>query len=349
MRNVDNKILNNNIRFSKTLKEIDTRLKFINNTQKHNIELKKLILDKKRKKENLSAKNKIHENIVSDLKKAEEENIKAYKIYSRNFKNNLQYSNSASNINISSTFNNYLALPKLTQLKKEFQDNEKNEGYKIIGFENVWKEQQLNELKYNRDKKIKNKTMYHEDFIDIFDKNYDKYRKKCEEYKEKNIILERIKLNNLKVNKKLKIFRHIMLKFQDIREYNPNYSILEKHQPEIKLNTKSKRIFPAKFIKGSDYNKFEINDNRNDEIKINKKIRKNNSDLLNYTKSAISRYPDKKSKFFLSSVDIRENRTNSVYICKNNKRIIIQNLNGSRFGLEKNNSKLSVINSYIKK
>ena len=334
MRNVDNKRLNN-IRFSKTLKEIDTRLKFINNTQKHNIELKKLILDKKRKKENLSAKNKIHENIVSDLKKAEEENIKAYKIYSRNFKNNLQYSNSASNINISSTFNNYLALPKLTQLKNEFQDNEKNEGYKIIRFENVWKEQQLNELKYNTDKKIKNKTMYHEDFIDIFDKNYDKYRKKCEEYKEKNIILERIKLNNLKVNKKLKIFRHIMLKFQDIREYNPNYSILEKHQPEIKLNTKSKRIFPAKFIKGSDYNKIEIN-----EIKINKKIRKNNSDLLNYTKSAISRYPDKKSKFFLSGVDIRENRTNSVYICKNNKRIIMQNLNGNN---------LNVINSYKKK
>lgn len=314
MKKIDNKILNDDIRFSRTLKEIDTRLEFKNNTQRNKNDLKKMILEKKRKKEIIAEKNRIHEDVLNNLKKAEEDNIKAYKIYSRNFKNHLQYNNnSASNINISSTMNNYLALPKLTQIKNEFQDNEKNEGYNIIRFQNVWKEQQMNELKYNKNKKSNNKTMYDANFIDIFDTNYDKYRKKCEEYKEKNIRLERIKLNNLKVNKKLKIFRYIMLKFQDMREYCPNYSILEKHKPEIKLNTKSKRIFPAKFIKGSDYNKIEIDANRNDENK-KKVLRKNNSDFMNYTKSAISRNTSQKNKFFISSVDIRENRTNSVLI-----------------------------------
>ena len=346
MKKIDNKILNNNLRFSKTLKEIDARLKFKNNTQRNKNDLKKLIIDKKRKKENIDEKNKIHEDILNNLKKAEEENIKAYKIYSRNFKNNLQYNNSNSNMNFSSTMN--LSLPKLTQIKNEFQDNEKSEGYNIIRFENVWKEQQMNELKYNKDKISKNKTMYDVNFIDIFDKNYDKYRKKCEEYKEKNIRLERIKSNNLKVNKKLKIFRHIMLKFQDIREYCPNYSILEKHKPEIKLNTKSKRIFPIKFIKGNDYNKNELDDNRSNENKKYKKLKKNSSDFLNYTKSAISRNTSQKNKLFISSVDIREGRTNSVFrgIKNKNKDEITQNLNKSM--LKKNNN-IRVINSYRKK
>jgi hypothetical protein len=137
------------------------------------------LYQRKRLKEISKKKNKNHEEIIDNLKKAKEDNIKAYNIYSRNFKNNLNYNNSTTQIDLLSTKNNLIS-----SLKNEFQDNEKNEGYNLIRFENVWKEQQIKENKYNKNKKDQNKIMY--DYIDIFDENYDKYKKKCEEYTEKN-------------------------------------------------------------------------------------------------------------------------------------------------------------------
>ena len=49
MRNIENKILNQNIQFSKTLKEIDVRLKFKDDTEKYFKELKKKIYKRKKK------------------------------------------------------------------------------------------------------------------------------------------------------------------------------------------------------------------------------------------------------------------------------------------------------------
>ena len=165
-------------------------------------------------------------------------------------------------------------------------------------------------------------------------------KKKCEEYTEKNLRLERIKSNNLKVNKKVKLFRYIRLKFQDLREYFPNYNIIEKHKPEVKLNTKSKRIFPSQFIKRYIYT-FDNNDNKTNEIKMKKKFIKNDSDLLgckkntlihkilnkNYKRNNQDDFIGEKNHFFISSVDIRnnnKNRINSVFIrSKNRNRSII--------------------------
>ena len=356
MRNIEKKINTKNICFSKALKRIDTRLKFKDDAQKYLKDLKNQIYERNKKKEIIAKKNKIHENVINNLKKAEEENIQAYNIYSRNFKNNLDYNNKI--INLSSTGNNFIALPKLSKLKGEFQDNEKNVDADIIRFKNVWKEQQLNEEKYNKNKKTKNKTMYNIDFIDIFDKKYDKYKKQCEEYNEKNLRLKRIISNNQKVNKKLKIFRHIRSKFQDPREYFPNYSIIEKHQPEVKLNTKSKRIFPEKFIK-KNICKYD----ENSEVKNNedKKHRKYSSDLLEFTKNVHpcriiyrnlneSDFSLDKKKFFISSIDIKDNR----YISRDSNNI---NKNETIFINKKNKSCLSIkkkynlkaINNYSKK
>ena len=347
MRNTENKIFNQNLRFSRTLKEIDTRLKFKDNSQKYLKDLKKKIYKRNKQKEILDKKNQNHEDIIYNLKRVEEENIKAYNIYSKNLKNNVNYQ--LTNINLNSIKNNFLVNSKL-------QDNEKNEDYDVIRFENVWKEKQMNENKYNKGKIIKNKTLYNKDFIDIFDKKYDKYMKKCEEYNEKNIRLKRIKSNNLKVNKKLKIFRHIMSKFQDPREYCPNYNILEKHKPEVKLNTKSKRIFPEKFIRNNTCNTIEISDYKNYKIKLKKKIKKKKSDLLYYIKKSemINKFPFRnnkkfedsifsleKNKFFISSIDINDIKLKrDVNNINRNKSIINYKRNNSCLSIRKHNNKI---------
>ena len=372
MRNIENKILNQNIQFSKTLKEIDVRLKFKDDTGKYFKELKKKIYKRKKNKEIFEKKTRNHEELINSLKKLEEENIIAYNNYSKNFKNNLNNKSNNSTINLSSTMSNFLALPKIS--KCEDNDNEKNDDLDIIRFKNVWKEQQMNDIKYNKEKKIKNKTLYNNDCVDIFDKNYDKYRKKVEAYNEKNIRLNRIKSNNLKVKKKVKIYRHIKSKFQDLREYCPNYSVIEKHQPEVKLNTKSKRIFPDKFIKKYLY-KNDNNDYKNEEIKSIKKIIRNKSDLLDYTKKAeaVSLYKIiyrnnkrnaetdfslSKNKFFISSIDIKDNghNNNQFFRAVNNINInrdessINRRRNQSCLWKNRNNNIYNYsINSYCKK
>ena len=117
MKNIEKKINCKNICFSKVLKQIDTRLKFKDDTQKYLKDLKNNIYQKKKNKEIIEKKNKVHEDLINNLKKAEEENIQAYNIYSRNFKNNLDYNNSHNTIiNLSSAGNNFIALPKLSQL-----------------------------------------------------------------------------------------------------------------------------------------------------------------------------------------------------------------------------------------
>ena len=352
MKNENQAIIIQNTRFSKALKEIDTRLKFKDDTQNYFKELKRKIYQNKKNKEILDEKTKNHEDLINNLKRAEQENIKEFHKYSQKFKNNFYFKKNDRIINLSTTMNNF-SLPKIKYLKSELQDNEKNENYELIRFENVWKAQQINRIKFSNDKRNKSKTMYNYDFIDIFDKKYDKYKKHLEESKEKNIILKRIKSNNLKVDKKVKIFRYIMLKFQDQREYFPNYSILEKHQPEVKLNTKSKRIFPEKFIKKTIYklNDNNVNDN-NENKKNNEKIKRNSSDLLKYLKCAVSgkrNYRNnnpiicendkvlKKDKFFLSSIDIKDNRYKPSLKECNNKNKINYKRNNSCLNIKRNN------------
>jgi len=292
MKSHINDCLNDEFCYSKVLKDIDASLKFRSTKQDEIMKLVKQMKKEKRDKQILSIRKLNHDNVILSLRKASEDNKSTYDIYTRNFNNNLNYSNSAKQIsNLSSTINNILSLPKInnkvsnTNDKLDFQDDRDNEEYNTIRFEKVWN-QQYTDIKRDKNKNIKNKTMYNSYAMDIFDINYDRQRKRSEEFKESKLRLNRIKLNNLKVKKKLKNYHDMLSKFKDKREYCPNYNCIEKHQPEVKLNTKSQRMFPIQIIKQNmhDYHKnndsIGNNSSKNNNHKI-KKIKRNLSQLNN--------------------------------------------------------------------
>ena len=223
----DNEILDSSKRYSKVLRIIDAKIKFKKAKEEDNTEIiKKEIFMKKKEKHLKYTKNLRHENIIQSLKKFEKENQK-------NMENKLNQ------MTLTSALNRIIALPKVSKYKK---DNKNNKVNNMIKFEKIWREQSLNDAKYkkkiNTNKLILDGIYYN----DIFDVNYDKYRKHLEETKEKNRRIERVKSNNLKVIKKLEKHHKLMLRFQDHREYKPNYSVIEKHKPEVKIGAKSKRI-----------------------------------------------------------------------------------------------------------
>jgi len=223
----DDEILDSSKRYSKVLRIIDAKIKFKKAKEEDNTEIiKKEIFMKKKEKHLKYTKNLRHENIIQSLKKFEKENQK-------NMENKLNQ------MTLTSALNRIIALPKVSKYKK---DNKNNKVNNMIKFEKIWREQSLNDAKYkkkiNTNKLILDGIYYN----DIFDVNYDKYRKHLEETKEKNRRIERVKSNNLKVIKKLEKHHKLMLRFQDHREYKPNYSVIEKHKPEVKIGAKSKRI-----------------------------------------------------------------------------------------------------------
>ena len=216
--------------YSKTLKSIDAKIKFQQEEEEYLDNIKKEFLLRKREKQLKYIKNQQHETIIRNLKKLEEETKK-------------DVNDKFKKVTLSSAINRIMSLPKREKYKKEIQDNKNKEEYNIIKFEKVWKEQYMNDIKYNK-KANKNKMLFGGIYYtDIFDTRYDKIRKQLEEAKEKNMRMERVKINNLKVSRKLNIHRQIMLKFQDQREYLPNYSSIEKHKPVVKLDSKSTRLF----------------------------------------------------------------------------------------------------------
>ena len=230
MSNKNREILNLKACYSKTLKAIDAKIKFQQEEGEHSDYLKKECLLRKKERQLKYIKNQQHESVIRNLKKLEEETRKDMK---SKFKH----------ISLSSAIKRIASLPKMAKYKNNIKDNKKGDEYDIIKFENVWKEQYINDMKYNK-KNVKNKLLFGGIyFTDIFDKNYDKYRKYLEESKEKNMRLERIKINNLNVTRKLNIHRQLMLRFRDQREYHPNYSLIEKHKPIVKLDSKSTRLF----------------------------------------------------------------------------------------------------------
>ena len=223
----DDEILDSSKRYSKVLRIIDAKIKFKKAKEEDNTEIiKKEIFMKKKEKHLKYTKNLRHENIIQSLKKFEKENQK-------NMENKLNQ------MTLTSALNRIIALPKVSKYKK---DNKNNKVNNMIKFEKIWREQSLNDAKYkkkiNTNKLILDGIYYN----DIFDVNYDKYRKHLEETKKKNRRIERVKSNNLKVIKKLEKHHKLMLRFQDHREYKPNYSVIEKHKPEVKIGAKSKRI-----------------------------------------------------------------------------------------------------------
>ena len=303
MKKKTNDYLYDDFCYSKVLKDIDAKLKFRSNKQDELMNLVKQMKKEKKDKQILSIRKMHHNNVILSLRKAKEEKKSTYDIYSRNFNNNLNYSNSAKQIvNLSSTLKNILSLPKIknnvtnNNEKLDFKDDRDNEEYNTIRFEKVWNQQyearkKNNNKDINKNKIIKNKTMYNSYVIDIFDINYDRQRKRSEEFKESKLRLKRIKLNNLKVKKKLKSYHDMLSKFKDKREYCPNYNCIEKHQPEVKLNTKSQRMFPIQIIKQNihDYHKNNNSIVNNTSQNKNNRLKKNKSNLSQINNRKLSR------------------------------------------------------------
>ena len=206
MSHIDEDILGSKISYSKTLKAIDAKIKFKGQNEDLENGYQKNYIKKKKAKQLKFIRSQRHENLVRNLKKLEEETRK-------------DYEEKFHHVNLATAIKRLISLPKISKYKKELKDN-KNE-YNIIKFESVWREQYMNDVKYNKNSN-KNKIVFDGFYYnDIFDINYDKYRKHLEETKEKNMRLERVKSNNLKVLKKLKIHRQIKFRFLAQREYKP--------------------------------------------------------------------------------------------------------------------------------
>ena len=98
--------------------------------------------------------------------------------------------------------------------------------------------------------------------------------------------LKRILNQNKKANTKFNLHKAMALKFRVKKIYHPKYESIEKHKPDINLNSKTKRIFPQNLMQKCYYI---------------------DNDLMSNT--TINRYKEKKDKNLL--LDKRNNH----YIC----------------------------------
>ena len=303
----ENEILYSSKYYSKTLKEIDAKLKFQKEENEENSEnIKKVVILKRKEKRLKYLKNIRHENVIHSLKKFETEARK-------NMEDKIK------GISLTSAINKIISLPKVTKYKKIIKDNRKNNENNLIKFEKIWREQCIkdakNKKKVNKNKLILNGIFYN----DIFDINYDKYRKHLEETKEKNKRMERIKSNNLKVSKKLKNHHELMLKILDHREYKPNYSSIEKHKPEVKIGTKSKRLF----LKNINVTAPNIRMSNDRNTKYNNKNNFGNIIILNNAQENIIENNDKIQKVMISlsalNFKLKRNNNNISTNFENNK------------------------------
>ena len=277
---------NNNRYFSQSLRNIDLRLKFKEFAEEKSFSKLNKIKKEQQEKLNMLKRRHNHKEIIYNLKKAYND----YLILS-----NMKESNTKEESN-----KNQEILPKLvnksnketeknnnnnnTNDKNKGNNNEsntknKNNKEQFIEFDNVWKREFLQKMKEKNnsipDIMIDNNNTNNEsdEKNDIFDKNY---KKKCQKKLIKSKIIEKIKNYNLRVKIKLRDYKNIMDKFSERKEYNPNYTALEKHMPTVKLNTKSKRIYPYKFMKIYNYS--------TEKNIFRKKLIKNNSSK-NFTKN----------------------------------------------------------------
>ena len=269
---------NNNRYFSQSLRNIDLRLKFKEFAEEKSFSKLNKIKKEQQEKLNMLKRRHNHKEIIYNLKKAYND----YLILS-----NMKESNTKEESN-----KNQEILPKLinksnkeTEKNNNNNTNDKNKGNnnndsntknknnkeQFIEFDNVWKREFLQKMKEKNNSApdiiVDNNTNNESDEKnDIFDKNY---KKKCQKKLIKSKIIEKIKNYNLRVKIKLRDYKNIMDKFSERKEYNPNYTALEKHMPTVKLNTKSKRIYPYKFMKIYNYS--------TEKNIFRKKLIKNNS------------------------------------------------------------------------
>ena len=281
MTNSSDNILNKNFSFSRVLKNIDSSLKFDKMQEGRTLFVLNKMKREERRKMLLFQKKYNHREILYNLKRAYDDNkLLLEKSYNKEMHKHSEMLPKLINSNIN---NDKSMIERNTKNMNNINEknNKNNNSNKTGIFENDWKKEFLKKNNKKIIKKVSPNIM-----VDDEDNNEDIFRKGYKEEKpkllEKIKIFARIKANNLKVIKKLKNFRNIKEKFSEKKEYSPNYSVLEKHVPEIRLDTKSKRLFPDKFIKMHNYS--------NDKEIFIKRLFRNNS-LKNDNKNNYSINP----------------------------------------------------------
>ena len=265
----DELLFEDNFFVSKSMKQIDSSVGYKNEMEQRLV--KNLIDCNKDKSKDFF----IIENDDKKLKKRKkEEEIRKRE----NSKNNTHQ------LNIISSPYNLHFLPRISPYIKNIDnylimDNKKAVKLGSKGFEYIWKQEHLRKLSNmkmngfsNKNKKAKSKSRKKENFNyinddddeeqqDIFNLKYKGEDKKCDEYIKLKERLSRIINGNKKVQKIFDLHKAISLKSKTKKIYYPKYESIEKHKPEIRLNNKTRRIFPDNFIKKSYYS-----DNNNNKL-----------------------------------------------------------------------------------
>ena len=242
--------INNNFYFSKCLKDIDISLKFKEFAEEKSFSRFNKIKKEQKERSNMLKRKNIHNEIIYNLKKAYNDyqilaNMKDNNIKEKPNKNkeilpklviksNKETENKNSNINNKKGNNN--------------DNNDKNKDNKeqVVEFDYIWKKEYLNRMKKRKNNSnivIYNANNETDEKNDIFDI---KYKKKVPKKLFKSKIIEKIKNYNLKVKKKLKYYKNHMDKFSEKKEYNPNFTALEKHIPIVKLIIQMRKKFSKK-------------------------------------------------------------------------------------------------------
>ena len=291
----DELLFENNFFVSKSIKQIDSSVGYTEDVEQ---KLVKNLIDANRDKSKKYLSKNLKERMKLKKRKKEQELKKK-----ENTKNN------TNQLNLISSGYNLQFLPKISPFIKNMDnylimDNKKANKLGAKGFEYIWKQDYIRKLTNmgidlnnlnNKKYKNKMKKKIHINFNidnneeneeqDIFNKNFKSEDKESTEYIKLKERLNRIINENKKVTRSFNFHKNLSSKFTVKKIYYPKYESIEKHKPEIRLNNKTRRIFPDDFIKKNYYsennNEFfstTINNNtfnKKRRFTINNKITKN--------------------------------------------------------------------------
>ena len=331
----DELLFKDNFFVSKSMKQIDSSVGYKNEIEQKLV--KNLIDCNKDKTKDYYYMNQNED--INLIKRKKEEEIRKRE----NSKNNTHQ------LNIISSNYNLQFLPRISPYIKNIDnylimDYKKADKLGSKGFEYIWKQAHLRKLsniktkglsdknKKEKTKSIKkeNKTINNdedEEQLDIFNLKYNNQEKKCDEYIKLKQRLNRILNENKKVKKIFDFHKALSLKLKIKKIYHPKYESIEKHKPEIRLNNKTRRIFPDNFIKKPYYSE------------------KNNlNNKLGYTTININR-TIKNNKF---NNNITPNQRKTFYICSSLSydSLFYHNNNDYENNEVKNNMKSTKVNFY---
>ena len=337
----DELLFKDNFFVSKSMKQIDSSVGYKNEIEQKLV--KNLIDCNKDKTKDYYYMNQNED--INLIKRKKEEEIRKRE----NSKNNTHQ------LNLISSSYNLQFLPRISPYIKNIEnylimDPKKADKLGSKGFQYIWKQENLRKLsniKMNglltKKNKSKSKKEIYTNFInnedddqlDIFNQNYSREEKKCDEYIKLKERLNRIIKGNKKVSKIFNMQKKSLLRFNVKKIYYPKYESVEKHKPEIRLNNKTKRIFIDDFIKKSYYsdnNKLcstSINNNNIKGKKFNPTTMKNKRKTF-YLCSSLS----------YDNVFAQKNKVNDLNY--NDERQIMKLTNTNFYNINKNNSLLGI-------